>query len=74
MMKIIHPLVFSTLFFSSHSFATVGGPQNIEVLGLDQAEALRQAWKEGKYPSKMALGKAFGISRQAVYRYLQVSE
>jgi DNA invertase Pin-like site-specific DNA recombinase len=40
----------------------------------DQAEALRQAWKEGKYPSKMALGKAFGISRQAVYRYLQVSE
>ena len=40
----------------------------------DQVEALRQAWKEGKYPSKMALGKAFGISRQAVYRYLQVSE
>ena len=40
----------------------------------DQAEALRQAWKEGKYPSKMALGKAFGISRQAVYRYLQVGE
>ena len=38
MMKIIHPLLFSTLFFSSHSFATVGGPQNIEVLGLDQAD------------------------------------
>jgi len=40
----------------------------------DQAEALRQAWKEGKYPSKMALGQAFGISRQAVYRYLKDSE
>ena len=40
----------------------------------DQAEDLRQAWKEGKYPSKMALGKAFGISRQAVYRYLKVIE
>ena len=40
----------------------------------DQAENLRQAWKENKYPSKMALGQAFGISRQAVYRYLQVLE
>ena len=40
----------------------------------DQAEALRQEWKEGKYPSKMALGQAFGISRQAVYRYLKASE
>ncbi len=29
----------------------------------DQAEALRQDWKEGKYPSKMALGQAFGISQ-----------
>ena len=38
MMKIIPPLLFSTLLFSSHSFATVGGPQNIEVLGLDQAD------------------------------------
>ena len=37
----------------------------------DQADALRQAWAEGKYSSKAALGKAFGISRQAVYRYLQ---
>ena len=40
----------------------------------DQAESLRQAWKEGKYPSKMALGQAFGISRQAVYRYLNAGE
>ena len=40
----------------------------------DQAEALRQDWKEGKYPSKMALGQAFGISRQAVYRYLKAGE
>ena len=40
----------------------------------DQAEALRQEWKEGKYPSKMALGQAFGNSRQAVYRYLKVGE
>ncbi|EJO33890.1 DNA-binding helix-turn-helix protein (plasmid) [Acinetobacter radioresistens WC-A-157] len=40
----------------------------------EQAEALRQEWKEGKYPSKMALGQAFGISRQAVYRYLKASE
>jgi len=40
----------------------------------DQAEELRQAWKEGKYSSKLALGKAYGISRQAVYRYLKVSE
>ena len=38
MMRIIHPLLFSSLFFSSHSFATVGGPQNIEVLGLDQTD------------------------------------
>ncbi|WP_151778536.1 recombinase family protein [Acinetobacter brisouii] len=37
----------------------------------DQANALRQAWVEGKYTSKVALGKAFGISRQAVYRYLK---
>ena len=27
----------------------------------DQADALRQAWAEGKYSSKAALGKAFGI-------------
>ncbi len=40
----------------------------------DQAEALRQDWKEGKYPSKMALGQAFGISRQAVYRYLKAGK
>ncbi|ENV48840.1 hypothetical protein P255_02808 [Acinetobacter brisouii CIP 110357] len=38
----------------------------------DQADALRQAWAEGKYSSKAALGKAFGISRQAVYRYLKM--
>ena len=43
-------------------------------IAANKAEALRQVWKEGKYPSKMALGKAFGISRQAVYRYLQVCE
>jgi hypothetical protein len=27
----------------------------------EQAEALRQEWKEGKYPSKMALGQAFEL-------------
>ncbi|MDM1286269.1 helix-turn-helix domain-containing protein [Acinetobacter indicus] len=27
---------------------------------------------EGLYSSKVALAKAFGISRQAVYRYLQI--
>ncbi|MDI9757459.1 helix-turn-helix domain-containing protein, partial [Acinetobacter baumannii] len=32
---------------------------------------LLQAWKEGKYSSKVDLAKAFGISRQAVYRYLK---
>ena len=36
-----------------------------------QADALRQAWNKVEYPSKIALGKAFGISRQAVYRYLR---
>jgi DNA invertase Pin-like site-specific DNA recombinase len=46
----------------------------VHKLKQDQAEALRQAWKEGKYPSKMALGQAFGISRQAVYRYLKAGE
>jgi hypothetical protein len=35
----------------------------------DQAEALRQAWKEGKYPSKMALGKALGL---VVRRYTDI--
>ncbi|MFY4974432.1 helix-turn-helix domain-containing protein, partial [Acinetobacter baumannii] len=40
-------------------------------LNPDQAKALRQAWEEGKYKSKVALANAFGISRQAVYRYLQ---
>lgn len=46
----------------------------VHKLNYEQAEALRQAWKDGKYSSKMALGKAFGISRQAVYRYLKASE
>ncbi len=55
-------------------FATVPYKGRVHKLKPDQAEALRQAWKERKYPSKMALGKAFGISCQAVYRYLQVSE
>lgn len=40
----------------------------------DQAEELRKAWAESKYSSKKALGQAFGISRQAVYRYLKASE
>lgn len=40
----------------------------------EQAETLRQEWKSGKYPSKMALGQAYGISRQAVYRYLKVGD
>ena len=40
----------------------------------EQAETLRQEWKAGKYPSKMALGQAYGISRQAVYRYLKVGD
>ena len=37
----------------------------------DQAKALQQAWKEGKYSSKADLAKAFGISRPAVSRYLK---
>ncbi|MFG4457475.1 recombinase family protein [Acinetobacter baumannii] len=43
----------------------------VHKLNPDQAKALRQAWEEGKYKSKVALANAFGISRQAVYRYLQ---
>lgn len=43
----------------------------VHKLNQEQAEALRHAWKEGKYPSKVDLAKAFGISRQAVYRYLK---
>lgn len=46
----------------------------VNKLNSDQANALRQAWNEGKYPSKTALGKAFGISRQAVYRYLSSNQ
>ena len=42
----------------------------IHKLNPDQAQALRQAWDEKKYSSKVDLAKAFGISRQAVYRYL----
>lgn len=42
----------------------------VNKLNPDQAEALQQAWDEGKYSSKVELAKAFGISRQAVYRYL----
>jgi len=37
----------------------------------EQAEALRQSWIDGKFSSKVALANAFGISRQAVYRYLK---
>lgn len=51
--------------------ATVPYKGRVHKLKPDQAETLRQAWKEGKYPSKVALANAFGISRQAVYRYLQ---
>ncbi|MCG2574763.1 recombinase family protein [Acinetobacter sp. ME22] len=40
----------------------------------EQAETLRAEWKAGKYPSKMALGQAYGMSRQAVYRYLKVGD
>ena len=43
----------------------------VHKLNPDQAKALRQAWEEGKFSSKVELAKAFGISRQAVYRYLQ---
>ncbi|ENU82041.1 hypothetical protein F975_00124 [Acinetobacter sp. ANC 3789] len=46
----------------------------VHKLKSDQADALRQAWAEGKYSSKAALGKAFGISRQAVYRYLKADK
>lgn len=46
----------------------------VNKLNQEQADTLRQAWNEGKYPSKMALGKAFGISRQAVYRYLKANK
>ena len=37
----------------------------------EQAEALRQSWIDRKFSSKVALANAFGISRQAVYRYLK---
>lgn len=37
----------------------------------NQTEALQKAWNEGKYSSKAALAKAFGISRQTAYRYLK---
>lgn len=43
----------------------------VHKLNLEQTYALRKAWQDGLYPSKVALGKAFGISRQAVYRYLK---
>ena len=43
----------------------------IHKLKPEQAEELRKALREGKYSSKMALGLAFGISRQAVSRYLK---
>ncbi|EPF69361.1 recombinase family protein [Acinetobacter indicus] len=43
----------------------------VHKLNPDLAEALRQSWREGKYTSKVALANAFGISRQAVYRYLK---
>ncbi|MDH2528298.1 recombinase family protein [Acinetobacter baumannii] len=42
----------------------------VHKLNTDQIYALKKAWNEKKYSSKMALGKAFGISRQTVYRYL----
>ena len=42
----------------------------VHKLNSEQAAELRTAWLEGKFSSKVALGKAFGISRQAVYRYL----
>lgn len=40
----------------------------------EQAETLRQEWKAGKYPSKMALGLTYSISHQAVYSNLKVSD
>ena len=43
----------------------------VHKLNPEQAEALRQDWIQGKYSSKVDLAKAFGISRQAVYRYLR---
>lgn len=43
----------------------------VHKLNPEQAEALRQDWTQGKYSSKVDLAKAFGISRQAVYRYLK---
>ena len=54
--------------------AAQGNKGRVHKLKPDQADALRQAWAEGKYRSKVALGKAFGISRQAVYRYLKVNQ
>lgn len=43
----------------------------VHKLNPEQAKALRQAYEEGKYSSKVKLAKAFDISRQAVYRYLR---
>lgn len=37
-MKMMPLVLLSTALVSTFSFATVGGPQNIEVLGLDQAD------------------------------------
>jgi len=53
-------------------FATVPYKGRVNKLKPDQAEALRLAWKNGEHPSKVALAKAFGLSRQAVYRYLKI--
>ena len=63
-------------FYNDLTIASAQGKYKgrVHKLKPDQAEALRQAWKEGKYSSKMALGQAFGISRQAVYRYLKVGD
>ncbi|WP_269915017.1 recombinase family protein [Acinetobacter sp. HY1485] len=42
-----------------------------KALKKDQAEALNLAWQNKEYTSKAALGKAFGITRQTVYKYLK---
>lgn len=41
----------------------------VKALKPQQAIELNEAWKSKTYSSKASLGKAFGISRQTVYKY-----
>lgn len=45
----------------------------VKALKKDQIIELNRAWNDKEYTSKAALGKAFGITRQTVYKYLDRS-